>query len=80
MSKNFTIAPGSGVHVVRAGGAVLAFDVPLERAGTYHFAILVDGEPAAEVPVTVSQMPAPAGHAPGSIPPGPMPPMPPGFH
>jgi uncharacterized protein (DUF427 family) len=24
MSKNFTIAPGSGVHVVRAGGAVLA--------------------------------------------------------
>lgn len=65
--------PPAGVTEVEAG-AVLAFDVPLERGGTYHFAITVDGEPAASVPVSVSQMPAPAPQA------GPMPPMPPGVH
>ncbi len=62
--------PPAGVTEVEAG-AVLAFDVPLERPGAYHFAITVDGEPAAEVPVSVTQMPAPAQ---------PMPPMPPGVH
>jgi hypothetical protein len=71
--------PPAGVTEVEAG-AVLAFDVPLERAGTYHFAITVDGQPAAEVPVSVSQMPAQAGHPPGMVPPGPLPPMPPGVH
>lgn len=61
--------PPAGVTEVEAG-AVLAFDVPLERPGTYQFEITVDGEPAAAVPVAVSQMPAPAQQ----IPPGHMPP------
>lgn len=51
--------PPAGITEVEAG-AVLAFDVPLERPGTYTFDILVDGQRAAQVPVTVSQMPAPA--------------------
>ncbi len=51
--------PPAGITEVEAG-AVLAFDVPLERPGTYTFDILVDGARAAQVPVTVSQMPAPA--------------------
>jgi hypothetical protein len=71
--------PPAGVTEVEAG-AVLTFDVPLDRPGTYHFAITVDGQPAADVPVSVSQMPAPAPQTPGMIPPGPMPPMPPGVH
>ena len=50
--------PPAGVTEVEAG-AVLAFDVPLEKAGTYTFDISVDGEHQASVPVTVSQMPAP---------------------
>jgi len=58
--------PPAGVTEVEAG-AVLAFDVPLERAGTYTFDISVDGEPQASVPVAVSQMPAPAPQSPGSI-------------
>jgi len=70
--------PPAGVTEVEAG-AVLAFDVPLERAGTYHFAITVDGQHAADVPVSVTQMPAAAAQAPGAVPP-PMPPMPPGVH
>lgn len=48
--------PPAGVTEVEAG-AVLAFDVPLERPGTYTFDIAVDGQPEATVPVTVSQMP-----------------------
>ena len=56
--------PPAGVTEVEAG-AVLAFDVPLERAGTYTFDIAVDGERAASVPVSVSQMPAPAQAPPG---------------
>ncbi len=71
--------PPAGVTEVEAG-AVLTFDVPLDRAGTYHFAITVDGERAADVPISVSQMPANAGHVPGVAPPGPLPPMPPGVH
>lgn len=58
--------PPAGVTEVEAG-AVLAFDVPLERAGTYTFDISVDGEPMASVPVAVSQMPAPAPHSPGQL-------------
>lgn len=49
--------PPAGVTEVEAG-AVLAFDVPLERPGTYTFEIAVDGERAATVPISVSQMPA----------------------
>lgn len=59
--------PPAGVTEVEAG-AVLAFDVPLERAGTYTFDILVDGDSAASVPVTVSQMPMQAQQ--GQVPPG----------
>ena len=58
--------PPAGVTEVEAG-AVLAFDVPLEKAGTYTFDISVDGEPQAMVPVAVSQMPAPAPQSPGQI-------------
>lgn len=71
--------PPAGVTEVEAG-AVMSFDVPLERSGTYHFAITVDDEPAAEVPIVVTQMPAGAAPTPGMIPPGPLPPMPPGVH
>jgi hypothetical protein len=51
--------PPAGVMEVE-GGALLAFDVPLERPGVYTFDIVVDGEHQASVPVTVSQMPHPA--------------------
>ena len=50
--------PPAGVTEVEAA-AILVFDVPLEKAGVYHFDITVDGELQAELPVTVSQMPAP---------------------
>lgn len=56
--------PPAGVTEVEAG-AVLAFDVPLEQPGTYSFEISVDGERAATVPVSVSQMPKPAQAPPG---------------
>jgi hypothetical protein len=55
--------PPAGITEVEAG-AVLAFDVPLERPGTYTFDIYVDGELAVQVPVMVTQMPAPAHPAP----------------
>ena len=55
--------PPAGVTEVEAG-AVLAFDVPLERAGIYGFEITVDGQTMASVPVSVSQMPAAAKQAP----------------
>ena len=51
--------PPAGVTEVEAG-AVLAFDVPLEKPGVYTFDINVDGEHQASVPVTVSQMPQPS--------------------
>jgi hypothetical protein len=57
--------PPAGVTEVEAG-AVLAFDVPLDRPGTYTFDIAVDQQRAATVPVTVSQMPTPA-QAPGGM-------------
>ncbi len=48
--------PPAGITEVEAG-AVLAFDVPLDRPGTYTFDIAVDGERAATVPVAVTLMP-----------------------
>ena len=64
--------PPAGVVDIEAA-AVLAFDVPLERAGVYTFEIAVDGTRAAGVPITVTQMPATAHPAP----PPPLPPTPP---
>jgi hypothetical protein len=46
---------------------VLAFDVPLERPGTYTFEIAVDGSLEATVPITVSQIPTPAAPAPPNV-------------
>jgi len=58
--------PPAGVTEVEAG-AVLAFDVPLDHAGVYTFDIAVDGASVASVPVTVTQMPAPAQQAPPGV-------------
>ena len=55
--------PPAGVLEVEAG-AVLAFDVPLERPGHYTFEITVDGTVQATVPITVTQAPAPAAQTP----------------
>jgi hypothetical protein len=55
--------PPAGVLEVEAG-AVLAFDVPLERPGIYTFEIAVDGNLQATVPITVTQVPAPAAPIP----------------
>ena len=55
--------PPAGVLEVEAG-AVLAFDVPLERPGVYTFEIAVDGGLEATVPIAVSQVPAPAAPTP----------------
>jgi len=55
--------PPAGVLEVEAG-AVLAFDVPLERPGVYTFEITVDGGLEATVPIAVSQVPAPAAPTP----------------
>ena len=58
--------PPAGVTEVEAG-AVLAFDVPLERAGVYSFEVTVDGRIEATLPVTVSSMPAPTTPMPPNI-------------
>jgi hypothetical protein len=58
--------PPAGVLEVEAG-AVLAFDVPLERPGVYTFEIAVDGSLEATVPITVSQIPTPATPAPPNV-------------
>lgn len=50
--------PPAGVTEIEAA-AVLVFDVPFPHAGVYRFDITVDGERAAQVPITVSQMPQP---------------------
>lgn len=55
--------PPAGVLEVEAG-AVLVFDVPLERAGTYTFEIAVDGRHEASVPIIVSQMAEPGAPMP----------------
>lgn len=64
--------PPAGVLEIEAA-AVLAFDVPLDKPGVYTFEIAVDGARVASVPITVTQMAAPAHPAP----PSPMPPVPP---
>lgn len=64
--------PPAGILDIEAA-AVLAFDVPLEKAGIYTFEIAVDGAHVASVPITVAQMPSSAHHAP----PPPLPPTPP---
>lgn len=56
-SVNFA-EPPAGVTEIEAA-AVLVFDVPFPHAGVYRFDITVDGERAAQVPITVSQMPQP---------------------
>jgi Family of unknown function (DUF6941) len=48
--------PPAGVTEIEAA-AILVFDVPFPHAGVYRFEITVDGAPAADVPITVSQMP-----------------------
>ena len=58
--------PPAGVTEVEAG-AVLAFDVPLERPGTYSFDIMIDGNHLSSVPVAVSQMPAQAPQSPPGV-------------
>ena len=58
-SGNVTFAePPAGVTEIEAA-AILVFDVPFPHPGVYKFAITLDGEGAAEVPITVSQMPQP---------------------
>ena len=60
---NVTFAePPAGVTEIEAA-AVLVFDVPFPHEGAYRFEITIDDERAAAVPVTVSQMPQPAGGA-----------------
>jgi hypothetical protein len=60
-SGNVTFAePPAGVTEIEAA-AILVFDVPFPHAGVYRFAITVDGSQAADVPITVSQMPAQTG-------------------
>jgi len=48
--------PPAGVTDLEAG-AVLAFDVPLQKPGRYRFEIAVDGSVQAIVPIGVSQTP-----------------------
>jgi hypothetical protein len=48
--------PPAGVTDLEAG-AVLAFDVPLQKPGRYRFEIAVDGSVQATVPIGVSQTP-----------------------
>ena len=50
--------PPAGVTDIEAP-AILAFDVPFAHPGLYRFEISLDGERAAEVPLTVSLMPPP---------------------
>lgn len=48
--------PPAGVTEIEAA-AILVFDVPFPHPGAYRFSITIDGADAAEVPITVSQMP-----------------------
>ena len=48
--------PPPGVMEIEAG-AVLVFDVPFPRPGTYAFEISVDGGPLVRVPLSASQVP-----------------------
>ena len=47
--------PPAGVVDVEAG-AVLVFDVPLPRPGSYAFEITLDGEAATRVPMTAGDV------------------------
>jgi len=51
--------PPAGVTEVEAG-AVLVFDLPLPRAGSYAFEISLDAGDEYRVPLGVSQIPGPA--------------------
>ena len=62
--------PPAGVVDIEAA-AILAFDVPLEKPGTYTFEIAVDAARVASVPITVAQMPAGAHSTPPPMPPTP---------
>ncbi|HEU4761856.1 MAG TPA: hypothetical protein VFS74_06005 [Gemmatimonadales bacterium] len=50
--------PPAGVVDVEAG-AVLVFDIPLDRAGHYRFEITLDGSSVTQVPLTASAAPEP---------------------
>src|SRR3989454_9149262 len=52
--------PPAGVTEIEAG-AILVFDVPFPRGGTYRFEITIDGGQKAAVPVTGGQLPSGAG-------------------
>ena len=52
--------PPAGVTDIEAA-AILAFDVPFPHGGVYRFEITIDGRLEATVPITVTQVPAPAG-------------------
>ncbi len=52
--------PPAGVTEIEAA-AILVFDVPFPHAGAYRFEITIDGDQAAGVPITVSQMPHSSG-------------------
>lgn len=58
--------PPAGVTEIEAA-AILVFDVPFPHPGVFRFEITIDGARAAEVPLSVSQMPPPgaAPDAPG---------------
>ena len=58
--------PPAGVTDIEAA-AILVFDVPFPHPGVFRFEITIDGARAAEVPLSVSQMPPPgaAPDAPG---------------
>jgi hypothetical protein len=58
--------PPAGVTEIEAA-AILVFDVPFPHPGAYRFAITVDGTQAAEVPITVSQMPTGHPNAPPQL-------------
>lgn len=57
--------PPAGVTEIEAG-CVLVFDVPFAKPGRYVFAITVDDDVMAEVPITVAQGPPPPGRPPGA--------------
>lgn len=64
---NVTFAePPAGVTEIEAA-AILVFDVPFPHPGAYRFAITIDGTQAAEVPITVSQMPTGHPNAPPQL-------------
>jgi hypothetical protein len=50
--------PPAGVVDVEAG-AVLVFDIPLDRAGHYRFEITLDGSSVTQVPLTARAAPEP---------------------